>query len=102
MNGLTQVANVLLFVALSAASIALYWLPTIIARHRNVRGLGQVVLVNLFFGLTIVGWVAALVMAYREPRPRVAPAIPPGPQRPIPPAPPEGPPQFPNRLRNVR
>jgi len=50
--------------------IALYWIPTIVGVARNVRAVGQVAVVNGFFGWTFIGWVVALVMSFRESRPR--------------------------------
>jgi Superinfection immunity protein len=47
-------------------AFALYWLPTIIAAVRKVRGIGQIVVVNLFLGWTAIGWIVALVMAFRH------------------------------------
>lgn len=52
--------------------ILLYWTPTIIALLRKIHGFGQVVVVNLFLGWTAIGWIIALVMAFRH-VPRVAP-----------------------------
>lgn len=46
--------------------IAAYWAPSIIAAIRRVRGVGQVVVVNLFLGWTVIGWIVALVMAFRH------------------------------------
>src|SRR5437879_6057432 len=43
-----------------------YWAPTVTAVERKVQGIGQVVVVNLFLGWTFVGWVVALVMAFRH------------------------------------
>ena len=40
--------------------IAIYFLPTIIASEHNS---GQVFIVNLFFGWTLLGWVIAFVMS---------------------------------------
>jgi len=52
------------------ALIAAYWAPTIIAAVRRVQGIGSVVVVNLFTGWTVIGWVVALGMAFRHvPRP---------------------------------
>jgi hypothetical protein len=48
--------------------IVAYWVPTIVAWRRNIRGFGQVVVVNFFLGWTFVGWVIALAMAYRQDR----------------------------------
>lgn len=45
--------------------IAAYWFPSILAFMRHVPAKGQVVVVNLFLGWTVIGWVVALVMALR-------------------------------------
>lgn len=49
--------------------IGLYWVPTIAAWVRHVPNRGSVAVVNLFLGWTIVGWIVALAMAMRDPRP---------------------------------
>lgn len=50
-----------------------YWVPTLVAGTRHVQGLGQIVVVNLFLGWTGVGWVIALVMAFRHVPPATEP-----------------------------
>ena len=50
----------------------LYWIPAAIAvaRRRSVPNVGSVVVINLFLGWTVVGWIVALAMAVRSaPRP---------------------------------
>jgi hypothetical protein len=46
--------------------LGLYLIPTIIAAIRKVPNLGSVVVINLFLGWTLVGWVVALAMAARS------------------------------------
>jgi hypothetical protein len=46
--------------------VAAYLMPTIIASVRGVPNLGSVIVVNLFLGWTLVGWVVALAMAARS------------------------------------
>ena len=43
--------------------IALYLLPTFVALGRRSDKTAPVVVVNLFLGWTLVGWVVALAMA---------------------------------------
>jgi hypothetical protein len=43
----------------------MYMVPFGIALVRRVRNVGSVFVVNLFFGWTLIGWVAALAMAMR-------------------------------------
>ena len=41
----------------------MYFLPSIIALARNKRDITAIVLLNLFHGWTMIGWVVALVWA---------------------------------------
>lgn len=42
---------------------AFYLLPWAIAATRSKRNVGPIVLINIFLGWTLAGWIAALVMA---------------------------------------
>ncbi|MFA5604938.1 MAG: superinfection immunity protein [Dehalococcoidales bacterium] len=44
-------------------SLAIYFLPTIIAVVRKKRNTLAIFLLNLFLGFTFIGWVVALVWA---------------------------------------
>ncbi len=46
-------------------SALFYFLPSLIAILRRVRNLASVIVINLFLGWTLVGWVVALAMAVR-------------------------------------
>ena len=46
--------------------VALYFLPLIIAIRRGAMSRVGIGLVNLFFGWTVLGWVAALIWAYTD------------------------------------
>jgi hypothetical protein len=51
--------------------VLLYFVPTVIACARNHHNQTPVMLVNLFFGWTFLGWIIALIWAssaVREPR----------------------------------
>jgi hypothetical protein len=50
--------------------IAAYWVPAIVAAARKVPNVGTVVVVNLFLGWTVIGWIVALAMAMRDPAPQ--------------------------------
>ncbi|MDT5075767.1 MAG: hypothetical protein QOJ80_404 [Mycobacterium sp.] len=54
------------FIVLMIISFIAYWIPTIVALIRNVPNKGSVIVINLFLGWTIVGWVVALAMAARS------------------------------------
>jgi hypothetical protein len=45
-------------------SLALYFVPTIIACYRNHARLPAIVALNIFLGWTFVGWIGALVWAF--------------------------------------
>ena len=42
---------------------ALYFLPTIAAYSRSHHQAGAILVINLFLGWTLIGWVIALAMA---------------------------------------
>ncbi|HEX4032755.1 MAG TPA: superinfection immunity protein [Terracidiphilus sp.] len=44
--------------------VGLYFLPAIIAAVRHTHNSGGILLLNIFFGWTLIGWVIALVMAF--------------------------------------
>ena len=79
---------------------ALYFVPTIIAIARSMRNKGSTIVVNIFLGWTIIGWIVALAMAcgkkdsaltfISNPNfpPPARPTPPARPARPTPPAPP--------------
>jgi hypothetical protein len=50
-----------------AFTLALLFLPTLVAKSRNHPNTLPIFLVNLFFGWTFVGWVIALVWACTRP-----------------------------------
>ncbi len=43
--------------------VGLYFLPAIVAAARRTHNATGILLLNLFLGWTVVGWVVALVMA---------------------------------------
>lgn len=59
--------QVLLLVALYGVvftcSVAIYFTPFLVAKKRNHRNAGGILVLNLFFGWTLVGWVGALCWA---------------------------------------
>lgn len=52
-----------LWVTAGILSILVYFLPTFIAGYREHHQTGAIVVINLFFGWTFIGWVIALAMA---------------------------------------
>lgn len=47
-----------------AIILVLYIIPSIIAAARYHRQLGAIVVINLFLGWTLLGWVIALAWAF--------------------------------------
>ncbi len=47
--------------------LGIYFLPTIVAGFRKHHNMGPLVVVNVFLGWTLVGWVVALAMAFSKP-----------------------------------
>jgi hypothetical protein len=54
-----------------AFSLALLFLPTLVARSRKHPNMLAIFLVNLLFGWTFIGWMIALVWACTRPATRV-------------------------------
>jgi hypothetical protein len=48
---------------LLAISLAIYFIPSIVASNRNHKNVAAIVVLNLFLGWTVLGWVLALVWA---------------------------------------
>lgn len=46
--------------------LAFYLLPTILAIKRKSPHTTAVVIINFFFGFTLVGWIIALVLASKQ------------------------------------
>lgn len=62
----TQAGFWVIVVAISIVSVPVYMLPTIIAYNRGHRNRTAIMLLNVFLGGFLVGWVAALVWATLE------------------------------------
>lgn len=64
------------FVAMTAIITVpvLYMLPTIEAWLKNHQNLTSIALVNFFLGWTLIGWVIAIVWAFRKPEYQARPA----------------------------
>jgi hypothetical protein len=59
----------LLFFPFFGFGFILYFLPSIVALVRGKRDSVSVVLLNIFLGWTLVGWVIALVWAFKVDNP---------------------------------
>ena len=60
------------WIALIGLLVVLYLLPTLIGLIRGVDNLALVFLVNLIGGIALIGWPAAMILAFgpRRPLPR--------------------------------
>jgi hypothetical protein len=52
------------FVVSAVVGLALWLLPTIVAFSRHARRLPLVVALNLLLAWTIIGWIAAFILAF--------------------------------------
>jgi len=50
----------------------MYFLPSIVAFARSKRDTASIVLLNFFLGWTMIGWVVALVWAFKADVPVMA------------------------------
>jgi hypothetical protein len=62
-------AGLVLIVLLAIIGLAVYFLPSIIADRRRHHNRVPIILVNLFFGWTAIGWIAAFIWAFTSPAP---------------------------------
>ena len=51
---------------ISALIIVVYFVPALIAKLRDTENVEAILLVNLVFGWTVLGWIAALIWAILE------------------------------------
>lgn len=61
-----QLANVIGILLGVAVAVALYFVPTWVARNRAHRNATAIFMLNLFLGWTFLGWVVALVWAVKK------------------------------------
>jgi hypothetical protein len=60
-----------LFLPFFGFGFVMYFLPSIIALIRSKRDVTAILLLNLFLGWTMIGWVVALVWAVKTDVPMV-------------------------------
>ena len=51
-----------------ALMVISYWFPTLLAFHWRHRNRAAILIVNFFFGWTVVGWVISLIWACTDNR----------------------------------
>ncbi len=58
--GLTMPATIITAAGAIMLGIGLYMLPTLVARSRQHRNVPAILVVNLAFGWTVIGWVGCM------------------------------------------
>lgn len=66
MGALIASTSLFVLVLVFGGIALLHFLPAIIAGSRHVRNFWWIVLLNVLFGWTVIGWVVALVWALRD------------------------------------
>ena len=59
-------SSLLVVIVVGGGIFVLHFLPVFVAGSRHVRNFWWILLVNVLFGWTLIGWVAALVWALRD------------------------------------
>ncbi len=60
-------ANTLLELSELLIIAGFYYLPAVIAKQRDANNVGVIFRINLLFGWTVLGWIAAFIWAILEP-----------------------------------
>lgn len=61
---MTDYSGIVLMLAALALGLLFYFLPSIVAVERNHPAWAGVFIVNLIFGWTAIGWIAAFIWAF--------------------------------------
>lgn len=70
LSNLTPIQTIIA-VAVLFLVLYIYFLPTITAIRRNSPYKTAAIIVNILFGVTLLGWIFALVLASKQPHPVV-------------------------------
>jgi RsiW-degrading membrane proteinase PrsW (M82 family) len=66
-----SLSQVIVLVIALFCVLAFYFLPTIIAIKRKSPHTTAVIILNFFLGVTLLGWIIALILASKQPQPVV-------------------------------
>lgn len=58
-----DVALLAVFLIAAVIGLFIYFIPTMVASHREHRNKAGIFCLNFFFGWTLLGWVGALIWA---------------------------------------
>lgn len=56
----------LIALIIGAVALTFYFVPTLVGMARNTKRIGGIIVVNIFLGWTLLGWVGAFVWAVIE------------------------------------
>jgi len=63
---ISYLVSSIVIAGLMCVSLVVYLAPLVIGWTRRVPDLGAVAVINILLGWTLIGWVAALAMAFRS------------------------------------
>lgn len=46
--------------------LLMYFLPSVVANSRNHKNKPAIIVLNLFLGWTMIGWIAAMIWAFTD------------------------------------
>lgn len=52
--------------------LVIYFIPSIVAFQKDRANKVTILLINIFLGWSLIGWIVALVMALKQPAPTTA------------------------------
>jgi uncharacterized membrane protein len=70
LSNFSPIQTIFAFAALFLV-LYIYFLPTITAIKKNSAYKTAAIIVNLLFGVTLLGWVIALFLASKQPQPTI-------------------------------
>lgn len=69
------VAAIAIYIVLGIIGLVVYFIPTIVAVKKKSRKKVAAILLNIFLGWSLVGWIISLVLACKKPVPQAAPTV---------------------------
>jgi len=58
--------GIILLLIIALPSLAIYFVPTIVAKVRHHKDFVSILVLNIFLGWSLIGWVVALVWALKN------------------------------------
>ncbi len=63
------IVGIVILVVLAIIGLIIYFIPTTVARKNKSPNKVAVILLNIFLGWSLIGWIIALVLACKKPAP---------------------------------